>query len=145
MRLSIQRLFVVEGAAVGLLSIDGASVPECFTLEDQPREEKIAGETCIPAGVYQLALRTHGDLYRRYSSRYPWTAPGMLEVLEVPGFTDILIHCGNRKEETSGCILIGFGAFVFGSLSESMQAYRDLYVKVSGALLKGAPCSLEVR
>ena len=32
---------------------------------------------------------------------------GMLEVLDVPNFKYILIHCGNTDEDTAGCLLLG--------------------------------------
>ena len=143
MNLVLQRLFLVDGAQLGLLSVDEGAI--CWTLEDEPREEKIPGETCIPAGRYELELRTHGRLFERYSKAYPWHAPGMLELKSVPGFTDVLIHAGNRKEHTRGCVLVGYGAFVYGLLSESFEAYHELYKLVSRALIKKEPTYLEIR
>ena len=32
----------------------------CFTLEDEARKVKVSGETRIPAGTYNLGLRTVG-------------------------------------------------------------------------------------
>lgn len=145
MLLVLERLFVIDGAQVGLLRVHGDKEPQCFVLEDEPREVKIAGETCIAAGRYELKLRTHGGMFDRYRLRYPWNAPGMLELQDVPDFTDVLIHCGNHKGDTRGCLLVGHGAFVYGRISESIEAYADLYKRVSQALLQGELVNIEVR
>ena len=39
----------------------------CYTLEDERREEKVMSETRIPAGVYNIRLRTVGGTHTRYS------------------------------------------------------------------------------
>lgn len=145
MLLVLQRLLVIDGAQLGLLRVAGDKEPLCFVLEDEPREVKIAGETCIPAGRYELKLRTHGGMFERYRVRYPWNAAGMLELRDVPNFTDVLIHCGNHKDDTRGCLLVGHGAFVYGRISESIEAYTELYKRVSKALLSGESCHIEAR
>jgi hypothetical protein len=145
MIVTLQRLFVVDGAQLGMLTFEGDPAPWCWTLEDEPREVKIAGETCIPHGRYELRLRKFGGLYDRYRVRYPWNEPGMLWLQDVPGFDDVLIHCGNHKNDTRGCVLVGHGAFVYGSLSQSVEAYAELYKRVSAALLKSEGVYLEVR
>lgn len=144
LRIVIQRLFVVDGAQLGMLRF-GDEPPMCWALEDEPREVKIAGETCIPHGAYALKLRKFGGMYDRYRVRYPWNEPGMLEVQDVPGFTDVLIHCGKHKGDTKGCVLVGLGAFVYGSISQSIEAYQELYKRASSALLRGDDVYLEVR
>lgn len=141
----VQRLFVIDGAQLGVLRIDGDKEPFCFVLEDEPREVKIAGETCIAAGRYELKLRTHGGMFERYCVRYPWNAPGMLELQGVRDFTDVLIHCGNHKGDTRGCLLVGNGAFVYGRIAESAEAYSELYKRVSKALLAGESVHIETR
>mgnify|MGYP003651949720 FL=1 len=79
----------------------------CYTLEDESREEKVWGETCIPEGEYCLGLRTTGGLHSKYSKRFADIHSGMLHVLDVPNFKYILIHCGNTDEDTAGCLLLG--------------------------------------
>lgn len=145
MIVTVQRIFVVDGAAIGFLRFEGDREPWCWTLEDEPREQKIAGETCIPAGRYELRLRKFGGLYDRYRVRYPWNEPGMLWLQDVPGFDDVLVHCGNHKNDTRGCLLVGHGAFVYGTLSQSVEAYHELYKRVSAALLKSEGVYLEVK
>ena len=40
----------------------------CYTLEDEEREVKVMGETCIPNGTYKIGLRTEGGFHSRYSN-----------------------------------------------------------------------------
>jgi len=42
--------------------VDGQFV--CFGLEDEYREDKVAGETRIPSGTYQVALRKEGGFHK---------------------------------------------------------------------------------
>ena len=79
---------------LGVLFING--VFQCWTLEDAIREEKVAGETCIPPGTYEIDLHP--------SARFTRELP-LLKF--VPNFTGILIHPGNDISDTSGCILVG--------------------------------------
>ena len=45
----------------------------CFTLEDEHRDVKVAGETRIPDGVYPLKIRTHGGFHTKYKEKYNHT------------------------------------------------------------------------
>ena len=36
---------------------DGKRKFLCYTLEDEDRDEKVYGETCIPEGEYRLGIR----------------------------------------------------------------------------------------
>ena len=42
----------------------------CFTLEDEARDEKVKGETRIPAGTYKIKLRNEGGYHNRYVKKY---------------------------------------------------------------------------
>ena len=66
-----------------------------YTLEDEYRKEKVAGETRIPAGTYKITLRTTGGFHGRYEKKYGQMHKGMLWVRDVPNFEYILIHTGN--------------------------------------------------
>jgi hypothetical protein len=71
------------------------------------RDVKVKGETRIPAGRYQVTLRTEGGFHSKYSEKYGEMHKGMLWVRDVPGFEYILIHTGNTDEHTAGCLLVG--------------------------------------
>ena len=116
----------------------------CFTLEDEHREIKVMHHTRIPEGIYKLKLRKHGGFHTRYLERYgkEWHK-GMIQVMDVPGFTDILLHCGNKHEHTSGCILVG-DSLSPGFLGSSREAYAKVYPAVQKQLSKGEDVLLEV-
>ena len=113
----------------------------CFTVEDEYREEKVHGETRIPAGTYELKLRTAGGFHARYKSKFSDIHEGMIWVTNVPGFEWILWHVGNTEEDTAGCLLLGNGAKQLsprgGYLLNSVDAYRRVYPGVRDRIKKG--------
>jgi hypothetical protein len=86
------------------------------------------GKGPIPAGEYKVGIRTMGPMHAEYKNRFPFHV-GMLEVLDVPGFLDILIHCGNFVLDTRGCLIVG-NIFRHDQLEESAVAYKRLYLSV---------------
>ena len=105
MEIVVDRFVADDDTTVSRVSVDGRFV--CFGLEDEFREEKLASETRIPAGTYDVRLRTEGGHDARYAQRFSDIHKGMLHVRDVPNFTWILIHCGNTDEDTDGCLLVG--------------------------------------
>ena len=150
MKLLTQRFLKAEDFTIGKLFIDyhDALPPifECYTLEDEFRSEKVMHETRIPAGTYEIKLRTFGGHHEKYKVKFPDFHIGMLWIIDVPNFKDILLHIGNSDEDTSGCLLLGKSAdLVKGWISQSTQAYVDLYKKVSAELVKGNKVFIEVK
>ena len=98
-------------------------------------------ETRIPAGTYEVTLRTVGGFHGKYSKRFSDIHKGMLWVRDVPGFEYILIHCGNDDDDTSGCLLVGNtqteNASSDGFVGSSTNAYKKIYVPISEALERG--------
>jgi len=141
MKLRLRRFAHLREATIGALDVDGAF--ECFTLEDQAQNVKVPGETRIPAGAYPIQLRRVGSMHDKYAQRFP-EHQGMLELAAVPGFTAVLIHPGNTEKHTEGCVLVGDGAIVAGELTNSVQAYRRLYMRVVESLFALDEVSLEV-
>tara|TARA_R110002050_G_scaffold65566_2_gene141884 strand:+ start:2947 stop:3465 length:519 start_codon:yes stop_codon:yes gene_type:complete len=122
----------------------------CYTLEDESRTEKVWGETCIPEGEYNLGLRTVGGLHSRYSKRFADIHGGMLQVLDVPNFTHILIHCGNTDEDTAGCLLLGDSQEnnnikENGFIGRSTLAYMRVYPSIAKALEDGEDVTITYR
>lgn len=74
------------------------------TLEPQWRKNK-KGVSCIPEGLYKLALRDSPIVKRTSRGRY---SQGF-EVTGVPDRSLIMLHPGNWQEDSNGCILIGKG------------------------------------
>ncbi len=113
MHLFIERRPSTPKSTSGKLYVDGVfwlpkpDSPEreaIHTLEDVVREVagqpveswKIKGQTAIPAGRYRVDY-TESARFKRKT----------LILLNVPGFTGIRFHGGNKAEDTEGCILCG--------------------------------------
>ena len=138
MKIELERFASDEDTTLSAFYVDGAFV--CFGLEDEYRETKKAEETRIPAGTYDVRLRTVGGFHARYSRKFPDIHRGMLELQNVPGFEYILIHVGNTQADTAGCLLVGFGAMARRgdmSVQSSVDAYKLLYPQVVDAAAAG--------
>ena len=135
MNLVVDRFTSDRESTISLVSVDGQFI--CFGLEDEHRTKKVFSETRIPAGVYEIRVRTWGGFHQRYSERLPYHQ-GMLEICKVPDFADILIHIGNNEKDTAGCLLVGMGCYSAEgnmSLQASTVAYELVYKKVIDAAL----------
>lgn len=98
-QLKLKRIAYKDTYTVGKLYID--DIYFCDTIEDKVRElnsikDKIAGETAIPKGAYQVILNV-SPKFKRLLPR----------LLSVPFFEGILIHRGNSAKDSAGCILVG--------------------------------------
>lgn len=109
----------------------------CWTLEDEDRgltqdmplaqiqRMKVYGETAIPKGTYKIQLRVSPTLKDRtyaqpYGGKFPY-------LLNVPGYSGVMIHPGNTTADTRGCLLVGMlHSGIRGRIFESQMAYRDL-------------------
>ncbi len=122
----------------------------CYTLEDQYRERKVAGDTCIPTGEYEIVFRNVGGMNDTYCIKYPDIHKGMLWLQNVPGFEYILIHIGNSEADTKGCILVG--SHVVGEnntqkarqITGSKDAYYKVYPIVADYLEKGGKVMMKI-
>lgn len=139
MDIVVDRFYSHGAATLAKVFVDGDFI--CFGLEDEKREVKVAGKTRIPAGQYSVAVRTHGGYHQRHSTsrHYRDYHRGMLEVMDVPNFTDILIHTGNTDEHTQGCLLVGMSHNqgkefkTTPTIGASRSAYKKLYLRVIDA------------
>lgn len=144
MELLLQRTTESKEWTQGKLYIDG--VYECHTLEDQHQKKKVMHETRIPAGRYEIKLRTEGGHDERYAQKFPTIHKGMLWLQDVPNFTWILIHIGNVDDDSSGCVLVGRTANpITGKIFESTIAYKALYRKVIKAFDKNEKVFITIK
>lgn len=109
----------------------------CFIVEDEQRTVKVAGETRIPAGKYELKLRKWGKWYDKFKADFP---EGVFEIVGVPNFTDVLIHTGNTDDDSEGCLIVGNSATQNivgqGAVAESVVAYKRIYPELLAELKK---------
>jgi Family of unknown function (DUF5675) len=110
----------------GELFIDG--VFTCYTLE-RPEEGSIVA---IPSGTYQIELK--------FSPHFQRVLP---HLLDVPGRTDILMHGGNKPEDSLGCILCGYKDFGPDSIGDA-SAVNDLVRLMEAAIAHGETVSIAV-
>lgn len=138
MKLRVVRYLSSDDFTLGMLldETDGKHFL-CYTLEDEHREEKVMHETRIPAGTYNITLRTVGGFHGRYTKKYGDMHKGMLWVRDVPGFEYILIHTGNTDEHTSGCLIVGSSSDRKGFIGGSVSAYKRIYPAIAEALERG--------
>jgi hypothetical protein len=138
MELILKRRFLGEDYTIGSLYLSSplwgeGEVYFCDTLEDKDRgltqstppdeirKTKIMHETAIPTGVYKVIVNI-SPAKKRLLPR----------LLDVPGFSGILIHRGNTKHDSSGCILVGENK-VKGKVINSTQYEKRLVEILSEA------------
>ena len=131
-----RRLFSNPFETIGIwyLMAGNAEVFLCMILEDEYRSQKVFSETRIPAGIYEIKLRTEGSHHIRYQRKFPDMHKGMLHIINVPKFKWILFHIGNDEDDTAGCQLPGmyFTTKVVDGVDrfkviQSTYAYKRVY------------------
>lgn len=145
--LNLTRFVSDNQSTLGLLGVDGKFL--CFTLEDGHKDAKVKHKTRIPAGHYKVIPRAVGGFHERYSKRWTWH-DHMMQIIPVDGgqadiempiknrrgdeWKYILFHPGNTHEDTSGCVLLGFGCQAEDGdmmVTSSRAAYQSLYINIA--------------
>ena len=134
--LSVIRKAYRDTYTIGKMYINGEYF--CDTLEDKVRvmnsiNDKIKGETAIPAGTYKITL----EMSPRFKRKLPL-------LHDVPYFSGILIHRGNTAKDTHGCILVGENK-VKGQVINSTKAEVALMDILTKAVSKGDTIVIEVK
>ena len=146
MNLLLERITADDDSSIGTLYRDGKF--HCFTCEDEYRAEKVAKETRIPAGTYEIKLRAVSGMATRYRSKLGSWHEGMLHLQDVPGFEWIYIHIGNTDDHTEGCILVGYGATAKLGSGMTVQSSTDAYIALAKACYaawrRGEGVSIEI-
>lgn len=137
MILELHRIYKGPSYTIGHLYIDGSYF--CDTLEDKDRglessmsvdsinKIKVHGTTAIPTGTYNITLDVVSP---RFSTKsfYKNVCNGKLpRLLNVKGFEGVLIHSGNKPEDTEGCIIVGYNK-VKGQVISSKDTFEKLYL-----------------
>lgn len=139
MHLEQNRILKACTFTISELMINGEHI--CDILEDKVRplppvcpntpkgfackcDGKIAGETAIPVGTYEIVLS--------YSNRFKKVLP---ELLNVPHFLGIRIHTGNSSKDTDGCLIPGtWDGRTVDWVSSSKVAYDKLLKYIQSAV-----------
>lgn len=138
MELKLHRLFKNNTYSIGKLYID--DVYFCDTLEDTDRgikstmtideiaKLKQKSITAIPTGRYKITLNIQSPKFKTYN-QYEFCKGYLPRLINVPGFDGVLIHIGNKPEDTDGCILVGKNK-AKGQVLESTTTFKELYNKL---------------
>ena len=144
MKLKIKRIFKGDRYTIGHLYIN--NIYFCDTLEDKvrnlPKEPKVYGETAIPAGIYEIDMNTVSPKFKNRSLAKKWG--GIVPRLKnVPYFEGVLIHVGNNKDDTDGCILVGDNQVVGGLVNSTIQ-FNRLMLRLIDAKKRGESITIEI-
>lgn len=120
MKLKLVRVSEYKDATLGVLCLDAR--PMFVTLEDRwfDNERQIS---CIPAGKYKIKIHNSPRFGR------------VFQVCDVPDRSHILIHAGNTKEDTHGCILLGLMYGTIGTetaILSSRAAFANFMTAMNG-------------
>jgi hypothetical protein len=146
MNILVRRFSSGKESTIGCLYIDGK--PECFTLEDEYRAVKVAGETRVPAGKYEIKYREAlTPMTEKYRKQFPEWFTYHLEMQDVPNFKYCYIHKGNIDDHTEGCLLVADSATLNahrdGYIGSSTTAFTRFYPKIQKALESGEKVWIE--
>ena len=132
MKLLLQRDPSSLESTIGKLYADGIFV--CVTLEDVVRPDgvKIAKETAVPAGNYNVDITP--------SPRFGCLMPLLVNV---QGFVGVRIHWGNSSKDTDGCILVGESKGT-DWINGSRRAWDTLMALLNAAKARGEVSSLTI-
>lgn len=137
---------------IGDLLLNGKKF--CDVLEDPDRgltsdmtnaeiaKVKVYGKTAIPKGSYKIEMGVISPKFRsrQWAVRWGGRIP---RILNVPGFVSVLIHVGNRPEDTDGCLLVGRNT-VKGQVNESAPTFDKLMELMVEAWYRGEEITLTV-
>ena len=153
MKLKVERRWPKVTYTIGRLYIDG--IFYCNTLEDYDRglrqsdplrdiqRRKIAGETAIPKGTYEVAMNVTSPKYAGVAWYYNFCRGKMPRLKDVPGFDGILIHPGTDALSTRGCVLVGKNTKV-GKLTDSRACFMEVYKLMKEAADHGEKITIEI-
>lgn len=136
MELLLKRIAKRNTYTIGKLYIDGKYF--CDTIEDKDRglkqtdsllkikATKVMHETAIPTGTYKVDMNTVSPKYSMPKYKYVKAfGSKMPRLVNVPGYSGVLIHAGNTAADSSGCILVGENKVV-GKVINSQATWTRL-------------------
>lgn len=143
MELFLKRIAPRPTYTIGRISIN-AEPRFCDTVEDRdrgltqkmtPQEiklRKVPGETAIPKGRYRIDMETVSQKYVTVEFYQKLCGGKVPRLVNVPGFSGVLIHAGNTAEDSAGCVLVGENKVV-GKVLNSRATLTRLYARMKSA------------
>lgn len=152
MNLNLKRKKLAEDYTLGNLFINGKHF--CDTLEDKDRgldtsmsleeikAKKVYGKTAIPTGTYEITLDVVSPKFK--DRNWATFCGGRLpRLIDVKGYEGVLIHVGNKAEDTLGCILVGQNA-TDNFISNSTDTFKKLYQLLLDSKNKGEKLTIKI-
>ena len=152
MILKLKRVFKGSDYTIGKLYIN--NVYECDTIEDtdrgltsnmsleQIKAKKVYGATAIPTGTYKINMNTVSPKFQNVSWAKPYKGK-IPRLVDVKGYDGVLIHVGNKVEDTLGCILVGENK-VKGKVINSTACFYELMTLLNSAVDTGETIQLVI-
>lgn len=152
MKIRVKRIACKPLYTIGKLYIDDEYF--CDTLEDRDRgldnsmteqeikSIKMPSQTAIPTGTYRVTMNVQSPKYKKRAA-YAFCKGYVPRLLDVKGFDGILIHIGNTKEDTAGCILVGKNSVV-GQVLNSTATFKKFYSLLDAANKRGEQIIIKI-
>ena len=152
MKLLLKRIAKQKTYTIGKLYVD--SVYECDTIEDADRglsndmsieeikKKKVYGQTAIPTGTYEINMNIVSPKFKDRSWAKPYNGK-LPRLMNVHGYEGVLIHVGNKPEDTLGCLLVGQNK-IKGQVVNSTATFHELMGKLTDAHERGEKISIRI-
>lgn len=153
MILNLKRRYKGSKYTIGTLTI--GDIFKCDTIEDIDRNlddsmpvytikaKKVYGYTAIPKGEYIIDMRTVSPKFKDRSWAKPYGGK-LPRLLDVKGFSGVLIHVGNTEKDSLGCILVGENK-VKGKVINSTKTFNTLMSLLLKASLRGEEIKIIIK
>lgn len=137
MTLILERFNYAPDGTFGRITLPSGK--QLFTCE-QPWNGNATGKSCIPEGIYSMAMRDSPVVERSSGGKFTrgW------EVLDVPGRTFIMFHPANWPHELKGCIAPGVNYAVMRN-KQGVTSSRDAFTDLMDELNDNETWLLQVR
>lgn len=144
MELYLKRVAPRDTYTIGRLCVNDEHVCFCDTMEDKDRglqqsmtpaeiaSIKVPGETAIPAGRYRIDMDTYSSRFGGVQFYKDLCGGRLPRLVNVPGYSGVLIHAGNTAEDSAGCIIVGENEAV-GKVLNSRATLTKLYNTMKAA------------
>lgn len=136
MNITVKRTYNNSLYCIGHVYADGKYI--CDSIEDTDRgwdkntpidkikAEKVYAKSAIPVGKYSLTIDVQSPTFVKKIYYKNYCNGKVPRVLDVPGFSGILIHRGKSEKDSAGCLIVGYNK-IKGQVVNSQEAFEKLY------------------
>ena len=106
------------------------------------KKKKVYGQTAIPYGTYEVNMNVVSPKFKDRSWAKPYDGK-LPRLMNVPGYEGVLIHVGNKSEDTLGCLLVGQNK-IKGQVVNSTATFHELMEKLTEVHERGEKISITI-